>query len=190
MAQQTQEGQPWEHALAVTAHPSPVRSGAACAIVDQSGLCYDSQRVGTNKTHMEQQATMGAPGKNEEQAQFIGAKVDHLFRTITQPTGKPYTYEQVAAGTGLNFSYLRKLRVGKVASPSPGILERLTMFFGVTPDYWFRTDHALPPHSQERHALNQLLRKIEQANLTPEQLRHLDALVTAVLEDGSSAPER
>ncbi len=137
----------------------------------------------------EQQATMGAPGKNEEQAQFIGAKVDHLFRTITQPNGKPYTYEQVAAGTGLNFSYLRKLRVGKVASPSRGVLERLTTFFGVTPDYWFRSDTTLSPGSQEQHDLHQTVRKIEQANLTSEQLRELDAIVTAMIEGNAPAPE-
>jgi transcriptional regulator with XRE-family HTH domain len=125
---------------------------------------------------------MGAPGKNEEQAQFIGAKVDLLFRTITQLNGKPYTYEQVAAGTGLNFSYLRKLRVGKVASPSRQVLERLTTFFGVTPDYWFRADHALPPDTQERHQLHLLLHKIAQADLTLDQLRQLDAVVTAMVE--------
>jgi len=138
---------------------------------------------------VEQQATMGAPGKNEEQAQFIGAKVDHLFRTITQPSGKPYTYEQVAAGTGLNFSYLRKLRVGKVASPSRGVLERLTIFFGVTPDYWFRSDHTLPPDSQEQHDLNVLLRKIAQANFTPTQLHDLDTVVTAMIADVPPARE-
>ena len=132
---------------------------------------------------------MGAPGKNEEQAQFIGAKVDHLFRTITQPNGKPYTYEQVAAGTGLNFSYLRKLRVGKVASPSRGVLERLTIFFGVTPDYWFRSDNMLSPDSQERHHLNQILRKIQQANLTPAQLHQLDAMVTAFIDDMARASQ-
>ncbi len=132
---------------------------------------------------------MGAPGKNEEQAQFIGAKVDHLFRTITQPNGKPYTYEQVAAGTGLNFSYLRKLRVGKVASPSCQVLECLTTFFGVTPDYWFRADYALPADTQERHDLNVLLRKIAQANLTADQLRQLDAVVTAMIEGTASAPD-
>ncbi len=130
---------------------------------------------------------MGAPGKNEEQAQFIGAKVDHLFRTITRPDGKPYTYEQVAAGTGLNFSYLRKLRVGKVASPSRKVLERLTTFFGITPDYWFRADNALPPDVQERHQLGQVLRKIEQANLTPEQLRQLDEVVTSLIDGSAEA---
>ncbi len=125
---------------------------------------------------------MGAPGKNEEQAKFVGAKVDHLFRTITRPDGKPYTYEQVAAGTGLNFSYLRKLRVGKIASPSRRVLERLTTFFGITPDYWFRSDNMLPPDIEERHQLGLLLQKIEQAQLCPEQLRQLDEIVTAMSE--------
>ncbi len=133
---------------------------------------------------------MGAPGKNEEQAKFIAAKVDHLFRTITRPNGKPYTYEQVAAGTGLNFSYLRKLRVGKVASPSREVLERLTTFFGITPDYWFRSENALPPNIQERHQLSLLLQKIEQANFTPEQLRQLDAIVTAMIDGSVEVPER
>ncbi len=132
---------------------------------------------------------MGAPGKNEEQAKFVGAKVDHLFRTITRPDGKPYTYEQVAAGTGLNFSYLRKLRVGKVASPSRKVLERLTTFFGITPDYWFRSDHTLPPDIQERHQLGLLLRKIEQANFTPEQLRQLDAIVNSMIDGSFEASE-
>ena len=160
-----------------------------CAVVDPPGLCYDSGRASTDNTRVEQKATMGAPGKNEEQAQFIGAKVDHLFRTITQPNGKPYTYVQVAAGTGLNFSYLRKLRVGKVASPSRGVLERLTTFFGVTPDYWFRADYALPADTQARHHLQLLLRKIAQANLTPAQLRHLDTVVAAMIEGSTPTPD-
>ncbi len=127
---------------------------------------------------------MGAPGKDEEQATFVGAKVDHLFRTVTRPDGKPYTYEQVAAGTGLNFSYLRKLRVGKVASPSRQVLERLTTFFGITPDYWFRAETTLPPDIQERQQRGLLLRMIEQANFTPEQLHQLDTIVNAMV-DGS-----
>jgi len=131
---------------------------------------------------------MGAPGKNEEQARFIGAKVDHLFRTITRPDGKPYTYEQVAEGTGLNFPYLRKPRVRKVASPSRQVLERLTTFFGITPDYWFRTDQTLPADAQERHQLSLLLRKLEQAHLTPEQQRHLDALVSAMIDASLDVP--
>ena len=138
---------------------------------------------------------MGAPGKHEAQAQFIGAKVDYLFRTITRPNGKPYTYQQVAAGTGLNFSYLRKLRVGKIASPSREVLERLTAFFGITPDYWFRSDTSLPPDMQEHPQLGRLLQKIEQAHLTPEQLCSLDAVVTAMINGAREAsvpvlPER
>ncbi len=132
---------------------------------------------------------MGRPGKADEQARFIGAKVDHLFRTIRSPSGKPYTYEQVAAGTGLNFSYLRKLRVGKVASPSRQVLERLTTFFGITPDYWFHADQTLPADVQERHHLSRILKKIEQANFSPEQLRHLDAVITAMMQGESPTPE-
>ncbi len=132
---------------------------------------------------------MGAPGKYEVQAQFIGAKVDYLFRTITRPNGKPYTYQQVAAGTGLNFSYLRKLRVGKIASPSREVLERLTIFFGITPDYWFRSDTALRPDMQEHHQLGRLLQKIAQAHLTPEQLRSLDAVVTAMINGAPDVPD-
>jgi transcriptional regulator with XRE-family HTH domain len=144
---------------------------------------YDRVPVGKyDKSLNREDATVGAPGKNEEQAQFIGAKVDYLFRTITKPNGKPYTYQEVAARTGLNFSYLRKLRVGKVASPSRKVLERLTTFFGITPDYWFRSDNMLPPDIEERHQLGLLLQKIEQAQLSPEQLRQLDEIVTAMTE--------
>ena len=126
---------------------------------------------------------MGKPGKTDEQARFVGAKVDHLFRTIRSPSGKPYTYEQVAEGTGLNFSYLRKLRIGMVASPSRQVLERLTTFFGITPDYWFRAENTLPPDVQEHHQLGMLLRKIELANFSPEQLRQLDAVITDMITD-------
>ena len=133
---------------------------------------------------------MGAPGKNEEQARFIGAKVDLLFRTLTRPDGKPYTYQHVAAGTGLNFSYLRKLRVGKAASPSRQVLERLTSFFEITPDYWFRSEHTLPRDIQQQHQLSLIVRKIEQANLTPEQLHELDAIIIAMSDSDPPTSEQ
>lgn len=126
---------------------------------------------------------MGAPGKNPEQAHFIASKVDHLFRTVTRPNGKPYTYQQVAAGTGLNFSYIRKLRVGKVSSPSREVLQKLGAFFGVPPDYWFRPDLTVPLDAQEKHQLAMLCHTIEQAGFSPEQLQFIDRVVAA-LRDG------
>ncbi len=126
---------------------------------------------------------MGAPGKDQDEINFIAAKVDHLFRTITRADGKPYTYQQVAAGSDLNFSYIRKLRVGKVANPSRGALEKLTKFFGVAPDYWFRTDDEIPDAAYQNHQVGVLVRKINDAQLTEEQLQALNAVVDGILNE-------
>lgn len=124
---------------------------------------------------------MGAPGKDQDQVNFIASKVDHLFRTITRPGGKPYTYQQVSDGSGLNLSYIRKLRVGKVANPSRGALEKLSKFFSVSPEYWFRTDDVIPAGTQENHQVGMLFRKIADSSLTEEQLRVLNEMVDALI---------
>jgi transcriptional regulator with XRE-family HTH domain len=142
---------------------------------------------------------MGAPGKNQDQVNFIASKVDHLFRTITRPGGKPYTYQQVADGSGLDFSYIRKLRVGKVANPSRTALEKLSVFFGVKPDYWFRTDNAIPlkvQHQVEvdtsissgaklRGATAELLKRIEAADLSTDDIKRLNCVLDELLEQNS-----
>ena len=132
---------------------------------------------------------MGAPGKDQDQVNFIAAKVDHLFRTITRPGGKPYTYKQVAEGSGLNLSYIRKLRVGKVANPSRGALEKLTKFFGVMPDYWFRTDDVIPESAYQNHQVGVLMRKISDAQLNEEQVHALNAAVDAMLAPVPDTPD-
>src|SRR3712207_4893413 len=119
---------------------------------------------------------MGKPGKDQEQVNFIASKVDHLFNTIRRPDGKRYTYQQVAEGSGLNFSYLRKLRCGQVQNPSRVVLEKLNAFFGVTPDYWFRTDNTLPATAPQDHQVGVLLRKLTESNLTEEQLRFINEM--------------
>ena len=124
---------------------------------------------------------MGAPGKDQDQINFIASKVDHLFRTITRPGGKPYTYQQVADGSGLDLSYVRKLRVGKVGNPSRIALEKLSVFFGVQPDYWFRTDDMIPTGTQQNHQVGILFRKIVDSSLSEEQLRALNEMVDEML---------
>jgi transcriptional regulator with XRE-family HTH domain len=140
--------------------------------------------------------TMGAPGKDQDQVNFIASKVDHLFQTITRPDGKQFTYREVSEGSGLNLSYIRKLRVGMVANPSRTALEKLTYFFGVKPDYWFRTDDTIPIQvrqdvdsntaasldKERRNHLDKLLQKIEAANLDYDEIERLDCFLNGLIK--------
>jgi len=72
----------------------------------------------------------------------ISEKIDLLFRTVRGGSNREYTYDEVEQGTSgrVSRSYVWKLRHGKNTNPSLDVLEALSQFFRVPPDYFFGTD--------------------------------------------------
>jgi transcriptional regulator with XRE-family HTH domain len=81
---------------------------------------------------------MGEPGVSGSFAD----KLDLLFRRVTRPDGKPYTYDDVAtaiqaAGTTISGSYIWQLRKGEKDNPTIKHVRGLAEFFGVEPAFFF-----------------------------------------------------
>lgn len=73
----------------------------------------------------------------------LGAKVNHLFRTVRPRNGGEFTFEEVAdairakGGPTISATYLWQLRKGLRDNPTKRHLEALAGFFGVPPAYFF-----------------------------------------------------
>jgi transcriptional regulator with XRE-family HTH domain len=116
--------------------------------------------------------------KRAEQAEFVGEKVDHLFRTVRKPSGEEFTYEEVHQGTGISASYLHRLRNKKIANPGREKLEALSTFFGVNVEYWFQPTTSVTTPDPQRPYLAIAHRKLDEGNYTPEQI----AFIVQVLD--------
>lgn len=76
------------------------------------------------------------------------SRLDALFRR-SRPGGRKWTNDEVAAeikqanpDIKVSGAYLSALRTGKRTRPSPELLSALAKFFGVSPAYFFDSDHA------------------------------------------------
>ena len=73
----------------------------------------------------------------------LAAKLEHLFRTIPQPDGTPYTNEAAAQELGRRFgvsvttTHISHLRTGRRDNPSARLLNGLAQLFGVPLAYFF-----------------------------------------------------
>ena len=113
----------------------------------------------------------------------IGTLVDHLFQTIQHPSGREYTYSEVAEATGMDPSYIRKLRLNHIPNPGISTISALCRFFGVNASYFFpelamlqgasASDSAL--HDPEQVPFRLALRS---TGLTPEAQAYIEGLVT------------
>ncbi len=70
----------------------------------------------------------------------LADKIDLLFKTFTKPDGREYTYNEVGEGSGVNSSYLWRLRTGKATNPGHRVLAALSEFFQVPPAYFFEEE--------------------------------------------------
>jgi transcriptional regulator with XRE-family HTH domain len=69
----------------------------------------------------------------------VSEKIDHLFHTVRRPDGREYTYDDVEQGTSgrVSRSYVWKLRHGRNRNPSLDVIEAMSEFFDVPPEYFF-----------------------------------------------------
>lgn len=124
-------------------------------------------------------------------------KLNTLFRTVTAPTGKPYSNHQVAdainaaaaenGGPTVDHSYLAKLRGGGRAKPSFEIVAALAGFFGVPIGYF--SDEAVADRTDVQLALVAAMRDasvrdvaLRASGLSPRGLDTVVALLRQVRE--------
>lgn len=130
-------------------------------------------------------------GENDGEGRTFAELLDHLWRTV-HPLGKPYTYEQVAAGVAeaggeISVAYLWQLRKGERTNPTLQHIQALAKFFGVPAAYF------LDPEEEQR--INQhldVLAAMRDANvrnialrahgLGERELAALSAMVTSLRE--------
>lgn len=125
---------------------------------------------------------VGFRSKRAEQAEFIGEKVDYLFRTVRKPTGEQYTNEEVHQATGISAPYLSRLRKKKVSNPGRDVLEALSIFFRVGPEYWFRSGTYITPSEEQQAQVAVIHRKLDEGNYTPEQVRFIAQMLEHLRE--------
>ncbi|TWP34464.1 helix-turn-helix domain-containing protein [Leekyejoonella antrihumi] len=127
----------------------------------------------------------------DSQPRTFAQLLDHLWQTV-HPLGKPYTYEQVAAGVAaaggeISVAYLWQLRKGERTNPTLQHIQALATFFGVPAAYF------LDPEQERR--INQhldLLSAMRDTNvrnialrahgLGERELAALNAMVTSLRE--------
>jgi transcriptional regulator with XRE-family HTH domain len=78
----------------------------------------------------------------------LAGKLDHLFRTVKAPSGRPWTHKEVAGalraagGPTISATYLWQLRSGQRTDPRMSHLDALARHFGVAPAYFFADELA------------------------------------------------
>lgn len=105
----------------------------------------------------------------------ISEKIDLLFRSVRRGD-REYTYDDVEQGTAgrVSRSYVWKLRHGKNNNPSLDVLEALSQFFRVPPDYFFNDSGEASGRSVQRAAVAAILDD-PAARSVAEQARGLSA---------------
>ncbi len=138
------------------------------------------------------------PREPRESDQLLALRLDQLFETRLDPTGKPYSVRQVAAHTGMSASYLSGLRRGKLTGPGADKVAALARFFGVEMAYFMGSERVELPAATAgddrlRKALeNPLVREIAitTGDFNREQWDHMLAILEHQVEIQRIADER
>jgi len=138
------------------------------------------------------------PREPRENDQLFALRLDQLFETRLDLTGKPYSVRQVAARTGMSASYLSGLRRGKVTGPGADKVAALARFFGVEMAYFMGSERVELPATTAgddrlRKALeNPLVREIAitTGDFNREQWDHMLAILEHQVEIQRIADER
>ncbi len=138
------------------------------------------------------------PREPRENDQLFALRLDQLFATHLDPTGKPYSVRQVAARTGMSASYLSGLRRGKLTGPGADKVAALARSFGVDMAYFMGSERVELPEATAgddrlRKALeNPLVREIAitTGDFNREQWDHMLAILEHQVEIQRIADER
>lgn len=112
----------------------------------------------------------------------IAELINELFRRHTKPNGREYSHLEVAAASGIDASYLSRLRNGKVPNPGRETLKNLSLFFKVPITYFFpELDELLadPDGQPVDEQLHQVLRRV---GLNPQARAHVEGLIALLAQ--------
>ncbi|HEY1573254.1 MAG TPA: helix-turn-helix domain-containing protein [Pseudonocardiaceae bacterium] len=131
----------------------------------------------------------------------VGAKLDHLFRTVRRADQREYTNEEVATaivadqGETISASYIWYLRTGQRDNPTFKHINALARFFGVPAAYFF--DDETTDKVEAELALLTAMRDagvrdvaLRAAGLSPASLRTIADVITRVSELEQTQPKR
>jgi ESX-1-secreted protein regulator len=131
----------------------------------------------------------------------VGAKLEHLFRTVRKPDQREYSNEEVATaiaqdqGETISASYIWYLRTGQRDNPTFKHINALARFFGVPPAYFF--DDETTDKVEAELALLTAMRDagvrdvaLRAAGLSPASLRTIADMITRVSELEHAQPKR
>ncbi|NLU78580.1 hypothetical protein HCA58_09345 [Micromonospora sp. HNM0581] len=114
-------------------------------------------------------------------------RLDWLFRTTPDPTGKPYSVRHVAGeltrrGCRISHTHLNNLRQGRAPDPRRSVIEAIAGFFGRPCSFFTEPTDREPDDDLARlladPAIRQVARRLVDARLSPEG----HAVVVAVIE--------
>ncbi len=75
---------------------------------------------------------------------------------------------------------IRRLRNGKIGNPGRDVLEALSTFFHIKPEYWFQAEDDLASDAQASQHLSVIIQKLKMGNFSADQLRLIAALIDTV----------
>jgi hypothetical protein len=122
---------------------------------------------------------------HREQADFIGEKVEYLFRQVPHPTGREYTVAEVADAIGTPVSYVADLRGKRISDLGRERMDALNTFFGVDSGYWFRAMNYIDEHDPNYPHFDRPEREWtpEDVEMLARMLAHVQAHVAALRGD-------
>jgi len=95
----------------------------------------------------------------------IADKIDLLFKTVTKPNGKAYSYQDIAelGGGVVTRAAIWKARTGRTKNPSQRLLGALSRAFQVPVQYFFDEQFIEEdtPRYQEQHRNERLVEQIK-----------------------------
>lgn len=108
----------------------------------------------------------------KEPSPDFAQRLDYLFKQITHPDGREYSYEEVQNGTGkaVTAAYIWRLRTGKAANPGYWVIKALSDFFGVDPNYFFQ-DEAQAAEMADKQASANLAERLQDDTVKDIALR-------------------
>jgi hypothetical protein len=109
---------------------------------------------------------------SEEVSNDFARRLDELFKRITHPDGREYSYEEVQNGTGkaVTAGYIWRLRTGKATNPGYWVIKALSDFFGVDPNYFFH-DEAQATEMVVRQVNTNLAERFQESSVKDIALR-------------------
>ncbi|MEV0811172.1 hypothetical protein [Micromonospora sp. NPDC050200] len=128
------------------------------------------------------------PQVTEPDDRSFAARLDWLFRTVTDPQGRPYSVRHVAQeltgrGCRISHTHLSNLRQGRAPDPRQSVVDAIAAFFGQPSSFFAPGQDDVDGGRDLAHALanphiKQVAMRLADARLSPEG----HAAVVAMIE--------